>query len=93
MAQTNINIRIDAELKKQFEAFCSEIGMSMSTAFTVFAKQAVRQYRIPFELVAERPNEETLDAIREVWEMKADASIGKTYCNVDEMMEELLADV
>ena len=30
MAQTNINIRMDAELKKQFEAFCSDIGMSMT---------------------------------------------------------------
>ena len=29
MAQTNINIRMDAELKKQFEAFCSDIGMSI----------------------------------------------------------------
>lgn len=39
MAQTNVNIRMDAELKKQFEAFCSDIGMSMTTAFCVFAKK------------------------------------------------------
>ena len=38
MAQTNINIRIDEDLKKQFEAFCSDIGMTMTTAFCVFAK-------------------------------------------------------
>lgn len=44
MAQTNINIRMDAELKKQFEAFCSDMGMSMTTAFTIFAKKAVREY-------------------------------------------------
>ena len=35
MANTNINIRMDSELKKQFEAFCADIGMSMTTAFTV----------------------------------------------------------
>jgi len=53
MAQTNINIRIDENLKKQFDAFCSEIGMNMTTAFCVFAKTAVRQNRIPFEISAE----------------------------------------
>ena len=33
MAQTNLNIRIDEDLKKQFDAFCSDIGMNMTTAF------------------------------------------------------------
>ena len=50
MAQTNINIRIDEDLKKQFEAFCSDIGMTMTTAFCVFAKTAVRKQKIPFEI-------------------------------------------
>jgi len=50
MAQTNINIRIDEDLKKQFEAFCSDIGMTMTTAFCVFAKAAVRKQKIPFEI-------------------------------------------
>lgn len=53
MAQTNINIRMDEELKKQFDAFCSDIGMSMTTAFCVFAKKAVRERRIPFEITAD----------------------------------------
>ena len=53
MAQTNVNIRMDENLKKQFDSFCSEIGMNMTTAFCVFAKTAVRQNRIPFEISAE----------------------------------------
>ena len=53
MAQTNINIRMDEDLKKQFEAFCSDVGMNMTTAFCVFAKTAVRERRIPFEISAE----------------------------------------
>ena len=44
MAQTNINIRMDEDLKKQFDAFCSDIGMNMTTAFCVFAKTAVGQF-------------------------------------------------
>ncbi|MDD6490545.1 MAG: type II toxin-antitoxin system RelB/DinJ family antitoxin [Clostridia bacterium] len=53
MAQTNINIRMDEDLKKQFENFCSEVGMSMTTAFCIFAKTVVRQHRIPFEVSTE----------------------------------------
>ncbi len=50
MAQTSVNIRMDEELKKQFEAFCSDVGMSMTTAFCVFAKTTVREQKIPFEI-------------------------------------------
>ena len=93
MASTNINIRMDADLKRQFEAFCADIGMSMTTDFNVFAKKAVRENRIPFEISGDVPNAETIEAIQEVKKMKADPSLGKTYTDVDQMMEELLADV
>lgn len=55
MAQTNINIRMDEELKKQFDKFCSDVGMTMTTAICVFAKKTVREQRIPFEITAEDP--------------------------------------
>ena len=90
MAQTSVNIRMDAELKRQFEAFCADMGMSMTTAFCVFAKKAVREYRIPFEIGGDVPNEETRQAIEEVQRMKADPSLGKSYTDIDLMMKELL---
>lgn len=92
MANTaSINIRMDANLKKQFEAFCADMGMTMTTAVTIFAKKAVRENRIPFEISGDVPNAETQEAIREVKQMKADPTLGKTYTDVDEMMKELLA--
>ena len=90
MANTSINIRMDADLKRQFEAFCADMGMTMTTAFNVFARKAVREYRIPFEISGDVPNAETVEAIKEVKRMKANPSLGKTYSNVDQMMEELL---
>ena len=54
MAQTNINIRMDENLKKQFDSFCSEVGMSMSTAFNIFARTVVRQRKITFEISTEK---------------------------------------
>lgn len=50
MAQTNINIRMDDNLKQQFDHLCKELGLNMSTAFNIFAKTMVRQQRIPFEV-------------------------------------------
>ena len=70
MATTNITIRMDEELKKQAEELFSDLGLNMTTAFTVFAKQAVREQKIPFMLSKKTPNQETLEAIREVEQMK-----------------------
>jgi len=53
MAQTNINIRMDKQLKNQFETFCNNAGLTMSSAFNVFAKTSVRMQKIPFEITAE----------------------------------------
>jgi len=50
MAQTNLTIRIDEELKRDAENLFNRIGMSMSTAINVFFRQAIRKQEIPFEL-------------------------------------------
>lgn len=50
MAQTLVNIRMDEELKKNMEQICQELGMNMTTAFTIFAKKMSRERRIPFEV-------------------------------------------
>lgn len=53
MAQTMINFRIDEELKKSMEETCKEMGMSMTTAFIIFATKVSREKRIPFEITAD----------------------------------------
>ena len=94
MSQTmNVSIQMDEDLKREFEAFCVGVGMSMSTAVNVFARQTVRERRIPFVIGESAPNEQTLEALREVRRMKDDKSLGKTYDDVDAMMGELLGDV
>ena len=87
----NINIRMEDSLKQQFESFCNELGLNMTAAFNVFARAVVREQGIPFDLKLDTPNKETLDAMEEVRQMKQDTSIGKTYANADEMMEDLLS--
>ena len=82
----NISIRMDDELKRKAE----ELFNDLTTAFTVFVKQSLREQAIPFEISREIPNKETREAIEEVQQMKKNPSMGKAYDDVDKMMEDLL---
>lgn len=50
MATATVNVRMDEDTKRGMEAVCKELGMSMSTAFNIFAKKMGREHRIPFEV-------------------------------------------
>ncbi len=91
MATTNVTMRMDEDLKIQLQELVSNLGMDMTTFFTISAKQAVREQRIPFDISMNIPNEETREAIEEVQQMKKNPSFGKSYTDVDEMMKELLS--
>ena len=49
----NVNFRMDEELKKSMEEVCSDMGLSLTTAFIIYAKKVSRERRIPFELTAD----------------------------------------
>ncbi len=51
MPQTvSVNFKLDADVKKNMEQVCADLGLSMSAAFTIFAKKVGRERRIPFEV-------------------------------------------
>jgi DNA-damage-inducible protein J len=64
-----------------------------NTNINFFAYKAVRESRIPSEISGDAPNTETIEAIQEVKQLKASSDLGKTYSDVDQMIEELLSDV
>jgi DNA-damage-inducible protein J len=47
---TNVNIRMDKDIKERAELLFNEMGMSMTTAFNIFVRQTLRQGKIPFEI-------------------------------------------
>ena len=53
MTQTTFSVRMDAEIKNQFEDFCSKVGMNASTAFNMFARAVLRERRLPFEVTVD----------------------------------------
>lgn len=85
---TTLNVRIDEDVKRQFDAFCAQVGMNASVAVNLFVKTVLREQRIPFEIKS-ASNAETRAAIEE---MEQDMKQGglKRYRDVDEMMKELL---
>ncbi len=85
---TNLNIRIDEELKRQADAIFSELGLNMSTAINMFLRYSVRYGGIPFELRVEKPNAETLAAIDDV---NNNRNMSKTFTSVDDLMGDLNA--
>ena len=53
MSQTMVSIRMDEELKANMEKVCRELGMNMTTAFTIFARKVCREQRIPFDVAVD----------------------------------------
>ena len=49
----NVNFRMDKNLKNSMEKTCADMGLTMTAAFTVFAKTVSREKRIPFEITAD----------------------------------------
>ena len=63
MEQALVNFRMDAALKRDVEEICKEMGMSLTTAFTIFAKRLSRDRKIPFEVSADVTRAEALEAV------------------------------
>ena len=62
---TNLSIRIDRDLKDEAENVFGSLGMNLTTAITVFVRQAVRQKKIPFEIALYPESENKIVSMRE----------------------------
>ena len=86
MAQAvNVNFRLDEDVKKSMEQTCSELGLSMSTAFTIFAKKVGREKRIPFEVAIDPFYSES--NIRYLENIVRDIKEGKAHFAEHELIE------
>ncbi len=85
---TNLNIRVDEEIKRKAEAIFNELGLNMSTAMNMFLRYSVRYGGIPFDLRIELPNEETKVAIDDV---NNNRNMSKTFDSVNALMDDLNA--
>ena len=85
---TNLSIRVDEELKQKSETIFSELGLTMSTALTLFLRSAIRYGGIPFELRIEKPNATTISAMDDV---NHNRNVSKTFDSIESLIEDLNA--
>lgn len=52
MSTSNINIRVDSDIKAQAQQIFATLGMDMSTAINIFLRQSIREQSIPFAITA-----------------------------------------
>lgn len=73
MAVATFSVRMDADLKEEFDALCDEFGMSMSTAINIFARAVVRQRKIPFDIASSLEDPVRGQALKAFLEMREEA--------------------
>lgn len=83
---TQVNFRIDDQLKNDLDSVLSELGISLSTAMNIYAKKIVREKRIPFELSL---NAETIAALEESEQIRKNIDSHKKVNTINDLLEEL----
>ncbi|WP_300359187.1 type II toxin-antitoxin system RelB/DinJ family antitoxin [Fusobacterium sp.] len=88
MSLASITIKTDAEIKKEFNDICEELGLNMSVAINIFMKTVLRERGIPFDLKLSElePNELTRKVLDESAKGK---NLNGPYDNVKDLMEAL----
>lgn len=56
-----MTVRMDSQIKKQFDSLCQQFGMSSNTAINIFINQVVRSRSIPFTVSIEIPKEDAFN--------------------------------
>ena len=89
MAGTMVNFRLDPEVKKGMEDACNRMGLSMSTAFVMFATKVSRERRIPFEITADPfYSASNMKALNEsIAELEAGKVVKKTLKELEDMTD------
>lgn len=93
MAQVMVNFRIDEDIKRTMEQACREMGLSMTTAFTIFASKVAKEKRIPFEITAEPSNAETSLRRRSRVEIQQDRKEELALARKQERLEHLCSEI
>ncbi len=85
-----LQINVNPSTAFQAQTILQELGLDLNTAINIFLEQTIYAKAIPFEIIQNIHNADTIEALKEVEAMKKDPSLGKSYTNVDDMMEDLL---
>lgn len=90
MSQSALTIRLDSDLKRQFDTLCEEFGMSTNTAFNIYVRQVVRERKIPFTIEAPAKDDAIAKGREAFYKMrKAAAEAGIQDMPLEKINEEI----
>ena len=90
MSQAILNVRMDENLKRDFDQTCNDLGLTMSTAITMLAKKMTREKRIPFEVSIDPfYSESNMAALDEsIKQFQSGKTVTKTFAELEAMENE-----
>ena len=88
MNKSTLSVRIDSCDKKEFELFCNNTGMNVSTAINMFIKAVLREQKLPFEIKSEKSatNQEIYEKLLEA---EKEMTTNKNRYTTDEVIESM----
>ena len=89
MPAATVHVRMDTILKEQVEEKLKSMGLTLSAAINLLARQIVNQNRLPFEIVCAKPNAATLQAMAEAEAILEHPEAYKSYSSAREMFEDI----
>ena len=90
MAQATFSVRMDENLKEEFDLLCQSFGMNTSTAINVFARAVVRERKIPFEIAASKEEVTRQGAINALDYLRSQATEnGLNKMSLDDINKEI----
>ncbi len=90
---TNVNVWVDPTLKQDAENLFQDLGLTMTSAITLFLQAAVSNDGIPFEVKLRIPNPNTRAALAEYSAMQEHPEQYKRHRSVDHVIDETLEDI
>jgi len=71
---SNVSFRIDTDIKNQADNLFAQLGLTMTTAFNIFLRQAIREGSLPFAVTINTPNARTATSLEADWLLAAERS-------------------
>ena len=91
MESLTLNVRVDAEDKKNFEQFCSSVGMNVSTAVNMFIKAVLREQKLPFEVKSSTLDDIIYEKLKEAELEMNNTSTRYTINDIENSMNNIIS--
>ena len=93
MAGVNVTVRIDEETKRDFDVFCDNVGINITTAFNMFIKATLRTREMPFVVTDIDPQKSARKELLDAFKAAQEKSVlnGTDKITMEEINEEIAA--